>query len=60
MLLSIVNLFWIVDFVSIMKKSEKSEMLFRRSNVHDVEFSIGEVENEDGYGKNEVVSGRKN
>ena len=29
---------WIVDFVSIMKKFEKSEMLFRRSNVRDVEF----------------------
>ena len=27
-----------MDFVSIMKKFEKSEMLFRRSNVRDVEF----------------------
>ena len=35
-------------------------MLFRRSNVRDVEFSIGEVEDEDSYGENEVVSGRKN
>ena len=33
--------------------------MFRRSNVRDVEFSIREVEDEDGYGKNEVVSGRK-
>lgn len=60
--------FWFVDFVSIMQKLEKlenwenfeSEMLFRRSsNVRDVQFSIGEMEDEDDYGENEIVFGRR-